>query len=119
MVNTLGSTTVWRWIATFFTVVAAIVPEGAYQWAALSIAGVALVIGLTRIPRHVWARHKALLMVLGCTLAAIWVSVFFPVSAGFTTWTVGVTGVAFVGVVVFSATRLIRRRAKAVGQHHP
>lgn len=110
MVYTPGSITKWSRLAIPFAIVALIVPDGAYRWAALSFAGVALVIAATRVPREAWAAHKVLVAALGCAVAAIWAAVVLPLSANVTTWTVGVTGGVFVAVIVFSAVRLIRRR---------
>ncbi len=110
MVYMRGSITKWTRLAGAFALVALIVPNETYRWVALSIAGVAVVIAATRVPRHAWATHKLLFTALGCVIAAIWVAALLPLSAGVTTWTVGVTGAVFVGVVLFSAVRLIRRR---------
>ena len=106
---TPGSITKWSRLAGACALVALIVPDGAYRWGALSIAGVALVLAATRVPRHAWAAHKLLFAALGCVIAAIWAAELLPLSTGATAWTAGVTGAAFVGVVVFSAVRLIRR----------
>lgn len=110
MTYTRGSITKWSRPAAACAVVALLVPDGAFRWAALAIAGVLLVIAATRVPRQAWAGHKLLLAALACATAAIWAAEFLPLSAGVTTWTVGVTAAVFVGVIVFSAVRLIRRR---------
>jgi len=108
----------WKRLAGASALVALLVPDGPYKWAALSIVAVALGIGLSRMPREVWTTHKLLIVALGCSIAAIWTSVLLPVSPGVTTWTVGLTGLVFVGVVVFSTVRLIRRNRKATDHHH-
>ena len=105
-----GSITKWSRPAGACAVVALIVPNGAYRWTALSIAGVLLVIAATRVPRQAWGAHKVLLAALGCVIAAFLAAELLPLSAGVTAWTVGVTGGVFVGLIVFSAVRLIRRR---------
>ena len=110
MAYTRGSITKWSRLAGAFALVALIVPDGAYRWAALSIAGVLLIIAATRVPRHAWADHKLLLAAFGCVVAAILVTELFRLSAGVTAWTLGVTGAVFVGLVVFNAMRLLRRR---------
>lgn len=110
MVYTGGFITRWSRLGGACALVALIVPDGAYRWAALSLAGVALVIALTHVPRQAWAAHKVLFAALGCAVAAIWAAALLPLSAGATAWTVGVTGGVFVGVAVFSAVRLLRRR---------
>jgi membrane-bound ClpP family serine protease len=110
LVYTPGSITKWSRVAIPFAIVALIVPDGAYRWAALSIAGVLLIIAATRVPRQAWGAHKVLLAALGCVIAAFVAAELLPLSSGVTAWTVGVTGGVFVGVVVFSAVRLIRRR---------
>jgi hypothetical protein len=110
MVYTPGSITKWSRVAGAFGIVAVIVPDGAYRWTALSIAGVLLIIAATRVPRQAWGAHKVLLAALGCVIAAFLAAELLPLSAGVTTWTVAVTGGVFVAVIVFSAVRLIRRR---------
>ena len=105
-----GSITKWSRLAGVCVLLALIVPDGAYRWAALSLAGLAMVIATTRVPRQAWAAHKVLLAALGCVVAAIWAAELLPLSADLTAWTVGVTGGLFVAVIVFSAVRLIRRR---------
>ena len=110
MVYTPGSITKWSRLAGVCALVAVIVPDGAYRWTALSIAGVLLVIAATRVPRQAWGAHKVLLAALGCVIAAFLAAELLPLSAGVTAWTVGVTGGVFIGLIVFSAVRLIRRR---------
>ena len=105
-----GSMTKWSRPAGACALIAMVVPDGAYRWAALSIAGLLLVIAATRVPRQAWGAHKVLLAALGCVIAAFLAAELLPLSAGVTAWTVGATGVVFVGVIVFSAVRLIRRR---------
>ena len=107
---TRGSITKWSRLAGVFALVAIIVPDGAYRWAALSCAGVALVIASTRVPRQAWAANKAVVAALGCVVAAILAAEFLRFSAAATAWTVGVTGGVFVGVIVFKAVGLLRRR---------
>jgi hypothetical protein len=106
---TRGSITKWSRLAGAYALVAVIVPDGAYRWTALSIAGVLLVIAATRVPRQAWGAHKVLLAALGCVIAAFLAAELLPLSAGVTTWTVGLTGGVLVGLLVFSAVRLIRR----------
>jgi len=108
-VYTPGSITKWSRLGLAITVVAMFLPEGPYQWATLSLAGVAMVIAGTYVPRQAWAAHKVLFGSLGFVVAAMLAAEFLPLSAGVIAWTVGVTGAVFVGVVVFSAVRLIRR----------
>jgi len=110
LVYTPGSITKWSRLAIPFAIIAVIVPDGAYRWTALSIAGVFLIIAATRVPRHAWGAHKVLLGALGCVVAAFLAAELLPLSAGVTAWTVGVTGGVFVALIVFSAVRLIRRR---------
>jgi len=110
VVYTPGSMTKWSRPAGAFALVAVIVPDGAYRGAALSIAGVLLVIAATRAPREAWGAHKVLLAALGCVIAAFLAAELLPLSPGVTAWIVGVTGAVFVGVVVFNTVRLIRRR---------
>ncbi len=105
-----SSITKWSRLAGVCALIAVIVPDGAYRWTALSIAGVLLVIAATRVPRQAWVAHKVLVAALGCVIAAFLAAELLPLSAGVTAWTVGATAVVFVGVVVFSAVRLIRRR---------
>lgn len=113
---TPGPITKWSRLGFALAVVSNFLPEGPYQWAALSLAGVAMVIAGTYVPRQAWAAHKVLFGSLGCVVAALLAAEFLPLSAGVITWTVGVTGGVFVGVVVFSAVRLIRR---LMGGTHP
>ena len=110
MVYARGSITKWSRLAGACAVVALIVPDGAYRWAALSIAGVLLVIAATRVPRQAWGAHKVLLAALGCVIAAILATELLPLSSGVTVWTVGLTASVFIGVVVFNAMRLLRKR---------
>jgi len=111
--------TKWSRLAGVFGIVAVIVPDGVYRWTALSIAGVLLVVAATRMPRHAWGAHKVLLTALGCVIAAFLAAEFLPLSADVTAWTVGATAVVFVGVVVFSAVRLIRRRGDGPQRSDP
>ena len=110
MVYTRGSITKWSRPAGACAVVALIVPDGAYRWALLSLAGVLLVIAVTRVPRQAWGAHKLLLVAFGCVVAAILAAELLPLSPGATAWILGVTGGVFVGLIVFNAVRLMRRR---------
>ena len=116
VVYTPGSITKWSRLAGACGVLALVVPEGAYRWAALSIAGVLLVVAATRVPRHAWGAHKALLAALGCVIAAFVAAELLPFSPNITAWIVGVSGGVFVGVVVFSAVRLMRRQKDGTQQ---
>jgi hypothetical protein len=110
VVHTPGSITKWSRLAGVFALVAVIVPEGVYRWTTLSIAGGLLVVAATRVPRQAWGSHKVLLAALGCVVVAILAAELIPLGAAATAWTVGTTGAVFVGVVVFNALRMIRRR---------
>jgi hypothetical protein len=107
---TRGSITRWSRPAGVCALVALLVPDGALRWTFLSLAGVFLVIALTRVPREAWAAHRVLVATLGSAVAAICAVELLPLSPAITTWTVGVTGLIFVAVVVVSTVRLIRRR---------
>jgi hypothetical protein len=109
VVYTRGSITKWSRVGGVFALVAVIVPDGAYRWTALSIAGALLIVAATRVPRQAWGAHKVLLVALGCVIAAFLAAELLPLSSGVTAWTVGVTGGVFVGLIVSSAVRLIRR----------
>jgi hypothetical protein len=110
VVYTPGSITKWSRLAGVCAVVALVVPDGAYRWTALSIAGVFLVIAATRVPRQAWRTHTVLVAALGCVIAAFLAVALLPLSTAVTVWTLSVTGGVFVGVVVFSAVRLLRKR---------
>jgi len=86
------------------------VPDGVYRWAALALAGAALSIAATRVPRQAWAANMVLLISLACAVAAIWIAEFFSLDARVTTWMVGVTGGFLVGSIVFNAVRILRRK---------
>jgi hypothetical protein len=104
-----GSLRKWSRLGFALAVVSIFLPEGPYQWFALSLGVVAIVIAGTHIPRQAWATHKVLVGSLGCVVVAMSAAEFLPLSAGVITWTVGVTGVVFIGVIVFSAVRLLRK----------
>lgn len=74
--------------------IAVLVPAGAYRWAALALAlaGAALAVAATRVPREARAANVALVVCLGCAVGAIWVAEFFPFDERFTPWMLGVTG---------------------------
>ena len=110
VVYTPGSIAKWSRLAGACAVVALVVPDGAYRWTALSIAAVLLVFAATRVPRQAWGAHTVLVAALGCVIAAFLAAELLPLSTGVTAWTLGVTGGVFVGVVAFSAVRLLRKR---------
>ena len=58
--------------------IAVLAPAGAYRWAALALAGAALAVAATRVPREAWAANVGLVVCLGCAVGAIWVAEFFP-----------------------------------------
>jgi hypothetical protein len=57
-----------------------------------------------------WAANKVVVVAFVCAVGALWVAELLHLSGDVTAWSVGVAGGVFVGVIVFSAVRLIRRR---------
>lgn len=110
MVYRRGSITKWSRLGGILGVASIFLPEGAFKWAALSLAFVVFFIAVTRVPRHAWREHKLLLGSMGCVVAALFAAELLDLRANAPAWLVGVTGVVFAGVVVLSAVRLIRRR---------
>lgn len=110
-----GSITKWSRLGGALALVSIVLPEGPFRWAALSLAIVACVIAATRVPRQAWRTHILLFGSLACVVAAMMASEVLDLSASVSAWTVGVTGVVFVGVTVVSALRLSRRRREETG----
>jgi len=113
MAYTPGSIRKWGRLGSALTVVSIVLPEGALQWAALSLAMVAFVIAATRVPRDAWRAHTFLVGSLGCFVVAIFASALLDLSLNVTLWTVGVAAAVFVVAIVFSVVRLIQRQRGA------
>lgn len=110
MAQSRGLITRWSRPAAGLAVVALVLPEGPFRWAALLLAGATLVAAATRVPREAWRANVGLLIFLACAVGAIWAAEFFSLDERVTMWMLGVTGALLVGAVLAGAVRLLRQK---------
>lgn len=105
------------WSGTAMTCVAGsmVVPDGAHRWTLIVLGVAALGIGIARVPRAAWQRHRVLTGLFVCFAVTVLASEVFDLNSSGVLWAIGIQAGLFIAFVVVSAVRLIRSGSANAG----